>query len=340
MADESSPGEAVKSVGQGLGKKLGPLPIWLWIILGGAAGVFLWYRVLKPGQGAASTLTTTLGGTPLTGGGGGGGGGSTGGGGTAVAVSRYTTNASWLTDAISQTQNTLGLPIAQVQLYLQEFLAGRSPVGTETGLSDFNRVVQTALQFTGQPPEGFTPSTGGANFFSANYDWLQNLFAFLPSGSNPGIRQELTDLVMGVRTNLSQEAAAALQQAEQIIGASPTSVSYGVAGPAWRQLGTGEVKNWLGTNLQHLTGEVPWTFDQFKASVVQFFPQIANYSDATLASLYNSSQRSPIVIVGGAGGAQINGNPTAAFLSAINAWTASLNQNYQTQQGYVTGGAT
>lgn len=56
MAEPADAGKPARP--GGIGKKLGPLPIWAWAIIAAAAG-YIWWKYFGPGKTAAATTATT-----------------------------------------------------------------------------------------------------------------------------------------------------------------------------------------------------------------------------------------------------------------------------------------
>jgi hypothetical protein len=222
--------QAPAELGKGLGHKLGPLPVWAWIGGGVVVAAGVYYFV----SNRAASNPLAVGGVPMpsTGADLSGLGGAGGGGGTVVPpvptpTPGYLTNSDWLTAAIKSVSTSLpGLPIAQIQQYLQEFLSGTSPVGSTQAAGSYNSVIQSALTALGNPPQTPQLNTVNSNPFANNTTWLNAILEYLPSGTNGSIMNELIALVNGTSTTISQQAADALLSAEQVVGLGPQALNY------------------------------------------------------------------------------------------------------------------
>lgn len=228
MAEEDGIEETVSNAASGLKRKIGPLPLWVWLVggLGVAVGAYLFIfkrSASTPASGAPATnmLGSIDGGTV------GGGGGGSGGGSTSAAAGPLT-NADWLQSALSGVQQSTGLPTAQVLTYLQEYLAGKQPTGNASAVTAFESVVQSALQSFGRPPQSVSYSGVNSSAYESNQAYLQSLLTFLPQGTGGSVRGEITSLFGGLVTNISQAAQDAITYAQGIVGIEPTALSYTV----------------------------------------------------------------------------------------------------------------
>lgn len=226
MPDVTKP---VEGAGHIAGKKVGPFPVWGWILGGvvlGGAGYLLFFR---GGSGAADG-----GGIPMPGGASGGGGTPGGGGGSVGGgpSGPLETNATWLSDVVDKVAASTGLPVAQVYLYLTQYLSGTSPMGSSTATSSFNKVVQAAIQAGGRPPN--LPQVGNVNVnpFASNLNWLSSALGFLPASAPSSVRSELTALFSGSSTTISAQTEQYLNDLRNVLGSEPLPVAYTVGGAA------------------------------------------------------------------------------------------------------------
>ena len=228
MPDLDDVGDGVNKVasdaGETLGKDIGPLPLWGWIAVlavGGFGAYWLFFRGRN--QTANPTGLTLLPSGAMPQGGGGGGAGTTTPTGTATQIP---TNLEWLTSAVGNVSRALSMDPNQVRFYLEQFLAGRRPVGSGQAESDFERVIQSAVQLGGQPP--FQPQIPNVNVnpFESNVTWLQQALGFIPSNTPGSLRQEIIDLVNGRTTVLTPGAQALLDRLRNTIGYEPQPLSF------------------------------------------------------------------------------------------------------------------
>lgn len=203
-------------------KKAAGVPVWVWAGVAVVGGVVVYFVFFRP---SSSSGANTLG--PLSGGtGGSGNAGGSGSGTPTPAVAPLISNQEWLAKALIAVEKQTGMDPAQISLYLREYLAGRMPVGSHTAQSDFNRVIQAAIQSVGLPSSPPAIADPSVNPFVSNNSWLQNALGFLPAGISGSARQQIVNLFNGTGTTLSEEAAAALEYARGITGFEPTPISY------------------------------------------------------------------------------------------------------------------
>ena len=224
--------QAPAQAGRSLGHKLGPLPVWAWMVVGvvGAAGVY--YVVVTRKGGAAPSFPNMPGFIP--GGGGSGGGGSTGGGpDTGAPAGPTTATANQIQAALSAVATSLRLSYGQVKNYWDEYMAGVSPVGNAQASGSFNNVVNAILtQLGASAPQPAASQGPNANPYNNNQSWLNAILGALPAGRIPAsVIAEITAVVNGTSNTLSQQAAQALADAEAIVGNAPTALSYTVTTP-------------------------------------------------------------------------------------------------------------
>lgn len=236
MADGA---EAVpEKVGGSLGHKLGPLPVWAWVV--GAvvitAGGYYLLVGRKGGGGAASFPNM-----PGTLGGGSGGGGTTG---TTTATSTVPTlaTAAQIQAALTQVASTLGITYAEAQMYWNEYIAGTSPVGSTQASGLFSSLVNSMNTLLGAtaPP---APTTGNVNTnpFANNSAWLNDILAFLPGGTSSADINNIIAWLNGTTTTLTQSASDALNKAIGIVGQAPNPLQYTISnplGPAPKKIAT------------------------------------------------------------------------------------------------------
>lgn len=225
MPDAPTPSpEVTQSVGRGLGHKLGPLPIWGWILVGGGVIVvgYLAYSAYSSAQ-QGGTATPSL---PDLGSFLGGSGTPAGTPTTTTTTTTPLTNADWLNTVVSQVASATQLPVNEVQLYLDEYLNGNSPIGIPGGSSQFQNVINSALSIGGTPPQGAPLPSLNTNYFTSNQAYLGELLTFLPSGTSSSVQQEITNLLNGSTTVISQDAANALAYAQSIVGQGPNALTY------------------------------------------------------------------------------------------------------------------
>lgn len=214
---------------EGLSHKVGPLPVYGWVLLLGAGGFATYYLFFKP---SATTANSTAGGFPLLGTG-----GSAGNSGTPIPAPGATPNPTpllanniWLETAVPMVATALGMDTAQVRYYLRQYLLGREPQGSSSAVTAFESVIQSARQLVGWPAS--PPTATGQNPYATNASYLQDVFAFLPAGTPGSVRNELTALFAGTTTTISQAAADALEGVRRIVGFEPTSTPYTVLAAA------------------------------------------------------------------------------------------------------------
>ena len=235
MAEELT--EVPAQAGRSLSHKIGPLPLWAWLglgVVGAAGGYYLITR--NSGASTAASQAAALFPSNLSGAYGpsySGGGGSSGTSGTSTTTpgSAYANNGSWETAAIAAVTKATGLGASQVKTYLDEYLNGTSPIGSSQAGGSFNSVVQAALTALGNPPT--TPSQGNVDSspYQNNQAWLNSILGNLPNGTSASIIQEITAVVNGTSSSLSQAAADALTNAEGVVGLGPNTVSYTITQP-------------------------------------------------------------------------------------------------------------
>lgn len=134
---------ALEDVGENLGKKMGPFPVWVWGVLIGGAFV-VWYWVSQQ----TGTVTTEEESTPGTV-------GTPSGDFSTVPVLPETggetqdeaTNAEWLIQAVNAVANS-GVSYVSAQAALMKFLNGGTLTVQEQA------IVDKARQLVGPPPEG------------------------------------------------------------------------------------------------------------------------------------------------------------------------------------------
>jgi hypothetical protein len=223
---------AVKGVGHGLGHKVGPLPVWAWVVVGGVV-VGGGYLLLKShGGGASPSASNLLGALPPTGGASGGNGlpGMIGGGtvaATGTSATPYASNSAWLSSVASQVAAATQLPLNEVQLYLSEYLGGNQPIGSGSATSQFDKVVAAALGIGAPPNSPSIPQPGQTGYYT-NATWLNDVLSFLPAGTSQSVQQEIIALANGTSSTLSQDAANALAAAQSVVGVGPTPLTYKV----------------------------------------------------------------------------------------------------------------
>lgn len=155
MAGEEQATNTAKAGGHGLGKKLGPLPIWAWAAV--IVGSYLLYHYLKNRSAAAGT-TGLVGGTGTTLGtdnaGSAGSGNTTGG--TTTSGTDTTTPQGWLAAAQNALQG-LGLDNNTINGALNDFVSGQ-PLPQ----SEYN-IVTEAIKIIGAAPSSLgNPSLAAA----------------------------------------------------------------------------------------------------------------------------------------------------------------------------------
>jgi hypothetical protein len=234
--------EAVESVPKAAGNflthKLGPLPVWGWgLIAGGGVAAYLYYTNSQSASGGLSPgLLNAMGvGAPA------GGGGSFSGGSSDPGITSPTsplasilTNSQWLQNVLNSSASAAGVSLQQAQMYLSDFLNGTPPNLSGQNETNYQAVINAALGLGGQPPQAISASSNNANPFSSMTTWLNEITAFLPSGSTGGESQQqiasaLTNLVNGVSTTLTQAEADALAQAQLIVGSGPNPLSFTIS---------------------------------------------------------------------------------------------------------------
>lgn len=245
-----------KDAAKGLGRKVGPFPLWGWVVIVGGSGLvvyWVFFRESASGSAtAARSLLPTLGGATYSGGGSGGSGGTTGSatgsatggtfgadtpvtGGTAPYVTTPTvdtkagikTNAEWLNRALEGVPQTLvGVNPALIRLYLEQYLQGQRPIGSNQAVTLFDRIVRSAVEYAGQIPNPPGVPTGSTNPYASNLSWLQNALGFAPGTTSGAARQELISLINGTTTEISQEAADLLDLLRNTLGYEPQGLSY------------------------------------------------------------------------------------------------------------------
>lgn len=313
--------EAPKAVGNALTHKLGPLPVWGWALLIVGAGGVIYLVFLRGGGSSAPTPSGVLGGgTPPTGGLGGGAGGG-GGGGTPSPPTPPTTpltNWQWLTNISSQVAQATGLPLAQVQLYLNEYLNGEGPTGSTTATSLWQKVVDSALGLGGQPPAPVSQPSS-SNYFGSNQNWLTSILEFLPSGTPGSVQTELTNLVNGTTVSISQAAADALKSAEGIVGAAPQALSYQIANPTpTPQPYVAVTGDQIHNALSALSQSVPNWWQGTSSQVEQYWSSALKPLFPTLTanqwqSLYQGTVSNPTFLTNG----QVDYNKVATYLNQV-----------------------
>lgn len=153
----------------GLGRKLGPLPIWGWALVL-AAVAFIWVRFMGKGSSSSSTgssssqalpnVMTTGGYLPPTSGS-----GSTGSG----SAGAFTDNQSWENAAMQQASAYGSTPV-DIQGALSNFLNG-DPLS-----SDQSSIVNKVVQALGAPPTG---TNGVSTVTPAQTIWQQEASSLL-----------------------------------------------------------------------------------------------------------------------------------------------------------------
>lgn len=223
--------EAVPAqAGRSLAHKLGPLPVWAWIVLGvgGAAGAY--YLLVGrnassngSGGGAVSLLPSF--GAPA------GNDGAPSSSNTSPLPAPLAATSARIQSAISQAASSLGFSTAQAQLYWDEYAAGNAPVGSSQATGAFAALVNSVNTILGaSAPAAPTVQSVNANPFSNNTSWLDQLLGFIPSGTAPADINNIIAWVNGQTTTLSQTAANALTAAQGIVGTAPNPLGYTIAG--------------------------------------------------------------------------------------------------------------
>ena len=219
---------ATKNIGTGLGRKIGPLPLWGWILGVGGLGIigYLIYQSIQQGQQASAGAIGSL----LPGAAGGGNGG--GGGLSLPTIPPATTTtspvsaASWVATTASQVSQATGIPLNQVTDYLNDLLAGTPPVGSGIASTAYEKVVASALSLGGQPPTTIPIVPQGTNPFGTQAAWLTAILQSLPAGTPQSVQNEIVNLVNGTTATISQAAADALGGAQNIVGIGPVPISF------------------------------------------------------------------------------------------------------------------
>ena len=312
MPEGSAVEGAAKGAGNVLTHKVGPLPVWAWggvvLIVGGTA--YLLLSRTSQGQQLGGQLNGL--GQGLTGGLG-------LGGGTPTATPTTTpaatlTNAQWLQSTVGDVAKTTGLSVADVTRYLNDFLSGTTPQGNNNAASNAQKAIAAALTAGGQPPN--PPSTtSSTNPFNTVQDWLSAILGDVQAAGGSGaIQTEITNLVNGNTTTISQAAANALQSAEDLVGGSPVPLSYQVATPASAPAGPSiqlaDLLNWQ--NTWFATGNN--AFSQWVADAPATVRQAFNYQQ--LQGMFQFFETNA-----GTGG-YLHGN-NAQVLQEINNWLAN-----------------
>jgi hypothetical protein len=226
---EQLPAEGAKSVGSGLGHKLGPLPVWGWIVIAGVGVVgYLYLKNAGGGSVGAGVSGALPPGTPFTGG--------NGTPATTTSTPATTTtvtpmsNTTWLQTVASQVAKQLQLPESEVRLYLGEYLNGGQPSGSSQATSLFTKVIDAAntIMAAPNPPTGGQP---GNSPYGSQASWWNDIQNFLPSGTSHSILSELQALFSGTTSSLSTDASNALSAAESVVGTGPNPLSWTITGP-------------------------------------------------------------------------------------------------------------
>lgn len=223
------PETPVKAVEAGATHKLGPLPVYAWVLLLTGGGLAVYFLFLRPASGSTASGLAPIGGAVPNLGGGGGGGSSSPVPPTAPVETRLA-SGSWLEAAVKAVTGGTGIDASRARLYLQEYLQGRQPLGSAKALNDFQRVVTAAIQYVGEPLN--PPGVSGRGAYDANADYLHDLLAYLPGGTSGAVQQELIALFNGSVTAISQQAADALGAVRDVIGVEPRLLSYTINAPA------------------------------------------------------------------------------------------------------------
>jgi hypothetical protein len=228
-----------EKVGDGLGHKLGPLPVWVWIVGGvlGAAAIYYFIVGKNANGGSGSPFLPSLGGGyggPTTGG--------SGGGTTSTTATPTTATAAAILSAQQSVATSLQIPLNEVQLYWNDYIAGTSPlVGTQQSgvYGSVISALNTILGGTAPTPAG---ASVNANPYTSNTTWLNSLLGFLPTGTGGSFEGEsliqieaaLSGVVNGTVSELTQAEADALSQAQGIVGNAPNPLTFTVkpAAPA------------------------------------------------------------------------------------------------------------
>ena len=221
-----APAKAASSVGEGLKKKLGPLPVWGWILVGGTGiGLFLFIRS-RAGGGAASSPFGVL--PPGSFGGSGTPSGSSTTTPTTTTTTTPTSNSAWLSSVDTQVANLLQLPVSEVDLYLNQYLSGLAPTGSQAATTAYQQVINAALGISA-PPIAPSLSSPGVSPYTSQSAWWNEILTFLPAGTSQSVIGELNALFNGQTTSISQDAANALSAAESVVGLGPNGLIYTIS---------------------------------------------------------------------------------------------------------------
>ena len=295
MADAGeSIAQAPAQAGRSLGHKLGPLPVWAWMVVGvvGAAGVYYVFVTRQQGSSAASpfpnipNMPGALGGFS-----GGGGGGSTGGApDTGTPTGPTTASANQIQTALNGVATSLRLPFSQVKMYWDEYLTGTSPIGNSQASGQYNNVVNALLTSLGAgAPQPQAPQGVSSSPFTNNQSWLNSILAYLPSGTTGNQINEIVSVVNGTASQLSQGAADALTAAENVVGGAPAALSFNVGqNPA-------DVINGLKAQITKLTNDLASTNAADQGKVTTLMKAIADLQKQIATLSANQAPNLPTI---------------------------------------------
>lgn len=223
--------EAVpEKVGDGLGHKLGPLPVWAWVVGGvvvAAGGYYLLVGRKSAGGGGGSSPFANL---PNMPGVLGGDNSLTPSSNTSAPPAPTPATAAQISSALSSVASSLGITVAEAQMYWNEYLAGTAPVGSTQASGLFSNVVNAVNTILGSSaPPAPTVQNVNSNPFTSNQSWLNDILAFLPSGTSSADMNNIIAWLNGSTTTLTQTAANALNAAIGIVGQAPNPLTYTIA---------------------------------------------------------------------------------------------------------------
>lgn len=198
------------------------LPWWGWLVLAVILLALIYFLFLKPSSGVQPVIGPAF---PPSGGGGGGGGDA--GGPTPPALPA--TNADWINQNAPALASSLGMSVADVSYFLNEWLQGNN-----LGSAYYNKVVSAAQQLGSAPPSLPSPTAGA---FTTVGQWWANAQMFLnEAGLTATQAQMLNNLVNNPASGYVGDAnAAGLQAAlaslEQWVGYIPVDTSAWFTAP-------------------------------------------------------------------------------------------------------------
>jgi hypothetical protein len=251
---------------------------------------YLAYSSYEQSQGGNTGLSNLNGLVPGLGGGTPAGSG-TDTGATAAPATTPLTNQAWVNSIASQVASTTGESIGQVELYLNEFTNGQQPVGVPGATTAFNNVVQAALSLGGQPPSQPAAPTPGLSPYGTVGQYLNDVLSYLPSGTSSSVQQEITSLLNGSTTKLSQDAANALASAQGVVGQGPIALVYSIipAPATSAQVAALGASPYLSTTYTDPLA----AFNAWATYARQYIPSLSTASQNDLLYLFNQTSQNP-----------------------------------------------